>query len=256
VIIRTLIVDDEPLARERIRSLLKQEADVEVVGEAADGQSAVKALRELRPDLLFLDVQMPGCDGFGVLEKLEPDQVPVTVLVTAFDRYALQAFEVHALDYLLKPFDRRRFQESLRRARDQLSQGPSAEFGRRMLALCKDVSAGESLYVERLVVKSGGRVLFVPIAEIDWIEAAGNYIRLHHGPAEHLIRETMNSIESKLDPKKFLRIHRSTMVNIDRVQELQPSFHGDYVVILTTGAQLTLSRGYRESIQDKLGTAF
>jgi two-component system, LytTR family, response regulator len=249
-------VDDEPLARERIRCLLKQETDVEVVGEAADGQSAIQALRNLRPDLLFLDVQMPGCDGFGVLEKLDADEVPVTVLVTAFDRYALQAFEVHALDYLLKPFDRRRFQESLRRARDQLRQAPNAEFGRRMLALCQDVATGETIYLERLIVKSGGRVLFVPIAEIDWVEAAGNYVRLHHGPNEHLIRETMNNLESKLDPRKFLRIHRSTMVNIDRVQELQPSFHGDYVVVLTTGAQLTLSRGYRESIQDKLGTAF
>jgi two-component system LytT family response regulator len=254
--IRALIVDDEPLARERIRSLLRQEADVEVVGEAADGQSALQALRELRPDLLFLDVQMPGFDGFRLLEKLDADQMPVTVLVTAFDRYALQAFEIHALDYLLKPFDRRRFQESLRRARDQLRQAPSEEFGRRMLALYKDIANGTGRYLERLVVKSAGRVLFVPVSEIDWIEAAGNYVRLHQGTNEHLIRDTMNGLESKLDPKKFLRIHRSTMVNIDRVQELQPSFHGDYVVILSTGAQLTLSRGYRESIQDRLGTAF
>jgi two-component system LytT family response regulator len=236
--------------------LLRQEADMEVVGEAADGESALLALRELRPDLLFLDVQMPGFDGFRLLEKLEPDRMPVTVLVTAFDRYALQAFEVHALDYLLKPFDRSRFQESLRRARDLLRQAPSDEFGRRMLALYNDLATGEGRYLERLVVKSAGRVLFVPVAEIDWIEAAGNYVRLHLGSTEHLVRDTMNNLESKLDPKKFLRIHRSTMVNIDRVQELQPSFHGDYVVILSTGTHLTLSRGYRESIQDRLGTAF
>jgi two-component system LytT family response regulator len=255
VSIRTLIVDDEPLARERVRSLLESEPDVEIVGEAGDGPSALQALRELKPDLLFLDVQMPGLDGFQVLQHLDPDHVPVTIVVTAYDRYAIQAFEIHALDYILKPFDRERFQEAMRRARIQLQQTPNAELSHRMLALIEHVQKRDD-YIDRLVVKSGGRVLFVPVSEIDWIEAAGNYVRLHHGPAEHLLRETMSSLEAKLNPKNFLRIHRSTIVNINRIQELQPSFHGDFVVILKGGAQLSLSRSYREAVEERLGSQF
>jgi two-component system LytT family response regulator len=253
VIIRTLIVDDEPLARERVRSLLEREPDVEIVGEAEDGPSAVRALREKKPDLLFLDVQMPGLDGFGVLQKLDPAHVPVTILITAYDRYAIQAFEIHALDYILKPFDRKRFQEAMRRARVQLEQTPSAELSHRMLALIEHVQQRNE-FIDRLVVKSGGRVLFIPVSEIDWIEAAGNYVRLHRGQAEHLLRETMSSLEAKLDPKTFLRIHRSTIVNINRIQELQPTFHGDFVVVLKGATQLSLSRNYREAVEERLGT--
>jgi two-component system LytT family response regulator len=255
VSIRTLIVDDEPLARERVRSLLESEPDVEIVGEAADGPSALEALRAKKPDLLFLDIQMPGLDGFQVLQHLDPDHVPVTIVITAYDRYAIQAFEVHALDYILKPFDRTRFQEAMRRVRVQLQQTPSAELSHRMLALIEHVQK-RAEYMDRLVVKSGGRVLFIPVSEIDWIEAAGNYVRLHRGSAEHLLRETMSSLETKLNPKQFLRIHRSTIVNINRIQELQPSFHGDFVVILKDGVQLSLSRGYREAVEERLGSPF
>jgi two-component system LytT family response regulator len=255
VSIRTLIVDDEPLARERVRSLLESEPDVEIVGEAADGPEALRALRELKPDLLFLDVQMPGLDGFQVLQHLDPDHVPVTIVVTAYDRYAIQAFEIHALDYILKPFDRKRFHEAMRRARIQLQQTPNGELSHRMLALIEHVQKRDE-YMDRLIVKSGGRVLFVPVSEIDWIEAAGNYVRLHHGPAEHLLRETMSSLEAKLNPKQFLRIHRSTIVNINRIQELQPSFHGDFVVTLKGGVQLSLSRSYRAAVEERLGSQF
>lgn len=254
--IRTLVVDDEPLARERVLSLLRQEADVEVVGECSDGGQAVSAIQRHAPDLVFLDVQMPGCDGFEVIRSIGPDRMPTVVFVTAYDEYALQAFEVHALDYLLKPFGKDRFQQTLRHAREALERRRAGDLGRRLLALVHGAKA-EPLQlgppkVERLVVKSGGRVFFLRTDDIDWIEAAGNYVRLHLGTESHLFRETMNRMESRLDPRHFARIHRSRIVNTERIKEMQPWFNGDYIVILRNGTRLTLSRGYRDRVQRRL----
>ncbi len=253
--IRTLVVDDEPIARERILALLQQENDVEVIGQCADGVQAVSAIQQQSPDLVFLDVQMPGCDGFGVIQNIGPDRMPTVVFVTAYDEYALRAFEVHALDYLLKPFGKDRFQETLKHARESLERRRAGDLGRRLLALVHDLKP-EQQRLDRLVVKSGGRVFFLRTDEIDWIEAAGNYVRLHLGEESHLFRETMNGMESRLDTRRFVRIHRSRIVNTERIKELQPWFNGEYVVILRNGTRLTLSRGYREKLQEQLGKAF
>ena len=253
--IRTLVVDDEPMARERILSLLQQEGDVEVIGQCSDGVQAVSAIQQQSPDLVFLDVQMPGCDGFGVIQNIGADRMPTVVFVTAYDEYALRAFEVHALDYLLKPFGKDRFQETLKHARESLERPRAGDLGRRLLALVHDLKP-EQQRLDRLVVKSGGRVFFLRTDEIDWIEAAGNYVRLHLGEESHLFRETMNGMEARLDARRFVRIHRSRIVNTERIKELQPWFNGEYVVILRNGTRLTLSRGYREKLQEQLGKAF
>jgi two-component system LytT family response regulator len=253
--IRTLVVDDEPMARERILSLLTQESDVEVIGECGDGVQAVSVIQQQSPDLVFLDVQMPGCDGFGVIQHIGADRMPTVVFVTAYDEYALKAFEVHALDYLLKPFGKDRFQETLKHAREHLERRRAGDLGRRLLALVHDLKP-EPQRPDRLVVKSGGRVFFLRTDEIDWIEAAGNYVRLHLGEESHLFRETMNGMEGRLDGRRFARIHRSRIVNTERIKELQPWFNGEYVVILRNGTRLTLSRGYREKLQEQLGKTF
>ncbi len=253
--IRTLVVDDEPIARERILALLQQENDVEVIGQCADGAQAVSAIQQQSPDLVFLDVQMPGCDGFGVIQNIGADRMPTVVFVTAYDEYALRAFEVHALDYLLKPFGKDRFQETLKHARESLERRRAGDLGRRLLALVHDLKP-EQQRLDRLVVKSGGRVFFLRTDEIDWIEAAGNYVRLHLGEESHLFRETMNGMESRLDTRHFVRIHRSRIVNTERIKELQPWFNGEYVVILRNGTRLTLSRGYREKLQEQLVKGF
>ena len=253
--IRTLVVDDEPIARERVLSLLQQEDDVEVVGECGDGAQAVAAIQHQVPDLVFLDVQMPGVDGFGVIEAIGAEKMPTVVFVTAYDEYALRAFEVHALDYLLKPFGRDRFRQTLSHARAHLERRRAGDLGRRLLALVNDIKP-EAPKLDRLIVKSGGRVFFLRTGDLDWIEAAGNYVRLHLGEESHLFRETMNRMEARLDLKRFVRIHRSRIVNTDRIKELQPWFNGEYVVVLHNGARLTLSRGYREKLQERLGKAF
>jgi two-component system LytT family response regulator len=245
--IRTCIVDDEPLARERIRTLLAGEPDIEIVGESGDGSSAVAAVRSSRPDLLFLDVQMPGTDGFGVLQALDREMPRAVIFVTAYDQYALQAFEVHALDYLLKPFSSRRFHRALQRARAELLRRAGGEVDERLLSLIEQIRHPRR--PERLVIRSAGRVSFLRIDEIDWIEAEGNYVRLHAGTASYLLRETMKGIEAKLDPDRFIRIHRSTIVNSDRIKELQPLFHGEYAVILRDGTRLTASRGPENKIR-------
>ncbi|HLL72166.1 MAG TPA: LytTR family DNA-binding domain-containing protein [Pyrinomonadaceae bacterium] len=246
-IIRTLIVDDEPLARERIKGFLAGERDIEFIGECADGREAVAAIQTLKPDLVFLDIQIPELDGFGVVESIGIEQMPAVIFVTAYDRYALQAFDVNALDYLLKPYNRERFRKAIERARAQLSNGAKGELNERLLSLLENLQT-EQRHLERLMIKSSGRVFFLRTAEIDWIEAEGNYLRLHAGKDSHLLRETMNRLASKLNPDKFLRIHRSTLVNIERIKELQPLFSGDYVVILRDGKQLTLSRSYRDKL--------
>jgi two-component system LytT family response regulator len=251
---RALIVDDEPLARERIRALLNDEPDVQIIGECANGHEAIISIEQQRPDLIFLDVQMPELDGFGVLEALGPKHLPAVIFVTAYDQYALRAFDVHALDYLLKPFDRERFKKALERARTQIGRERSGDIDRRLLALLKDIKA-EPKALERLVIKSTGRVFFLKTEEIDWIEAAGNYVRLHAGRDSHLLRETMNALEARLDPDKFLRIHRSTIINIERIKELHPLFRGEHIVILRDGTRLTLGRGYRDRLQEILGSS-
>ena len=250
--IRVAIADDEPLARERLSGLLSSEPDVELVAQARDGEEAVTAIHDQTPDLVFLDVQMPQMNGFEVIEAVGTDRMPLVIFVTAYDQHALKAFQVRALDYLLKPFDRERFTDSLQRARKQLERDETGDLGRRLLALVKDLRRDQPRS-DRLVVKSGGRLFFLRTDEIDWVEAAGNYVRLHVGNASHLLRETMNAIEGRLDPEKFFRIHRSRIVNMERIQELQPWLNGEYAVLLRTGTRLTLSRGYREKLQDRLG---
>jgi two-component system LytT family response regulator len=248
---RTLIVDDEPLARERLAALLSNEQDVEIVAQCRDGEEAVTAIVDHEPDLVFLDVQMPQMNGFEVIEAVGGERMPLVIFVTAYDQHALRAFQVRALDYLLKPFDRERFNEALERARRQVEREETGDLGRRLLALVKDLRRDQPR-AERLVVKSGGRLFFLRADEIDWVEAAGNYVRLHVGTTSHLLRETMNAIEGRLDPEKFFRIHRSRIVNMERIQELQPWLNGEYAVLLRTGTRLTLSRGYREKLQDRL----
>jgi len=252
--LRTVIVDDEPLARERLANLLSAEQDIEVVRQCRDGEEAVAAIDQLSPDLVFLDVQMPALNGFEVIEAVGPDKMPLVIFVTAYDQHALRAFQVRALDYLLKPFDRERFQEALQRARAHIQRDETGDLGRRLLALVKDLRRDQPK-TDRLVVKSGGRLFFLRTDEIDWIEAAGNYVRLHVGTTSHLLRETMNSIEARLDPEKFFRIHRSRIVNMERIQEMQPWLNGEYAVVLRNGTRVTLSRGYREKLQERLGKA-
>ena len=267
--IKTLIVDDEALARRRLRRLLEAEREADVVGEAANGRDAITAIRELQPDLLFLDVQMPEMDGFGVLEEVGAEQMPAVIFVTAFDQYAVRAFEVHALDYLLKPFDADRLRGAFERARQHLagngSQAPASQ-QQQIMALLETLAAERrdaplgsrppERPADRLMIKSAGRVYFVKVSEIDYVEAAGNYVRLHVGKDAHLLRETMNGVEARLDSGQFLRIHRSTIVNLDRVKEMQPWFSGEYVVIMKDGTQLKLSRGYRDRLEERLGNTF
>ena len=247
--IRTLIVDDEALARERLRQLLGAEPDIEIVAECVHGREAVAAIKRESPQLVFLDVQMPELDGFGVLEKIQGEKMPVVVFVTAHDKFALKAFEVHAIDYLLKPFDRERFQTALNKARAHLRQSESKGLDERLSALLADLKP-EARHPDRIAVRTSGRVLFVRTAEIDWVEAADNYVSLHVGCESHLLRETMTALEGRLDAKQFIRISRSTMVNVERIRELQPMFHGDYVIILRDGTKLSLSRGYRDKLQE------
>jgi two-component system LytT family response regulator len=246
--IRTLIVDDEPLARERIRSLLKAEPDFELVAECANGTEAVAAVKEKRPDLVFLDIQMPGMDGFEALRAIGKDAMPVVIFVTAFDQHALKAFEIHALDYLLKPFKVARFQETLKRARASVASRQSDGIPKGLLELIERVSGKPPApdYLGRIAVKTSDRTFFVKTSQIDYIEAAGNYLVLHAGKENHVVRETLTALEEKLDPKKFIRINRSTMVNVEQIKELQPLFKGEHIVVLQNGKQLSLTRGIRE----------
>lgn len=250
-LIRVLLVDDESLAREMLREMLQDDPQVTIVGESCNGHEALEAIRTHSPDLIFLDVQMPELGGFELLESLGKDS-PRVIFVTAYDQYAVRAFEVHALDYLLKPFDKERFDISWQRARAQILRDCDGGTDQRILALLEEMKAGNK-YLERLVIKASGRIYFLETSEIDWIEAEGNYVSVHSAKKSHLLRETISSLEAQLDPKKFLRIHRSSIVRIDRIQELQPWFHGEYRIILQNGTQLTLSRNYRDKLQEALG---
>lgn len=246
--LRTLIVDDERLAREKVRRLLETEADVVIVGECSSGAEALAILRGQKVDLVFLDIQMPGLSGFDVLREIGPGSVGHVVFVTAHDEFAVRAFDVQALDYLLKPFDSARFRETLARVRKR----GAGELEQRMTALLDQLGARET-YAERMLVKGSGRLSFVRVDEIDWIEAADNYVRLHSGRDEHLLRETMNGVEARLDPNRFVRVHRSAIVNVDAVKEVQPMFHGDYEVLLRTGTLVPVGRNYREKLLKTLG---
>ncbi len=252
--IRVLVVDDEPLARGMVREMLEHDPEAEIVGECCNGREAISAIKTLAPDLVFLDVQMPEFGGFDVLEAFRDQPLPRVIFVTAYDQYAVRAFEVYALDYLLKPFDRERFMTAWERARIQISREQFDLRDQHIMALLEELKAG-TRYIERLVVKTAGRVFFLDISDIDCIEAEGNYVRVHNGPRSYLLRETISGLESQLDPRKFLRIHRSAIVRIDKIKELQPWFHGEYHVILEGGKQFTLSRNYRSNLQEAVGNS-
>ncbi len=245
--LRAIVVDDEPLARERLRTFLANEPGVTVIAECQNGDEAIIAVRRDHPDLLFLDVQMPGMNGFEVLQKLNGSTPPAVIFTTAHDQYAVQAFEVHAVDYLLKPFDRQRLRLSLERARTRAATAKPDDLQTKLAAMLEDMKAG-ARQPERIPVKSNGKVTFVRIPEIDWIASADNYVELHVGNHSHLIRETMNSIATRLPAEQFIRVSRTSIVNLARVKELQPLFHGEYTITLTTGARVTLSRSYRDQL--------
>jgi two-component system LytT family response regulator len=252
--IRVLLVDDEPLARSMLREMLASDPQVVIIGESGNGREALEAIRAHSPDLVFLDVQMPELGGFEVLASLEQGETPHIIFVTAYDQYAVRAFEVQALDYLLKPFDQERFDISWQRARVQIlrDRNGGRSMDQRILALLEELKSGKE-YLERLVIKTGGRIYFIETADIDWIEAEGNYVSVHSAKKSHLLRETISSLETQLDPKKFVRIHRSSIVRLDFIRELQPWFHGEYRVILQDSTQLTLSRNHRDKLQEALG---
>lgn len=280
---RVLIVDDEALARQRVRRLLQNETDVEIVGEAESGTEAVTMIRERQPDLVCLDVQMPGLDGFGVLREIEGGPVPMVLFVTAYDEHAQRAFDVHAVDYVLKPVDGERFRAAFDKARKQRANAVAAERLGELLETVRRLADGGAAeardgatalaslagaaapsvppaaagangrYASRILVKQDGRMFFVKTTEIDWIEADRNYVRLHVGKTAHTIRERISHLEETLDPRLFARIHRSTIVNLNRVREMQQWFSGDYVVILEDGTRLRLSRHYRDRVEKQVG---
>jgi two-component system LytT family response regulator len=244
--IRTLIVDDEPLARQRIAMLLKEEPDIEVLGECGTGAEALAVIRRDSPDLLFLDVQMPEMDGFAMLAAVPPSQLPAVIFVTAFDQHALRAFEVEALDYLLKPFTTARFRETVQRARARLAIRPKDEsLAKALMALAGRSPTGNN-YLTRLSVKTPGRIIFIKTAQITCIESAGNYVAVLVGKETHIVRDTINALEERLDPEKFLRISRSAIVNLDGIKELLPHAQGQHTVVLHNGKRLTMTRGLRE----------
>ncbi|AHG89633.1 LytTr DNA-binding region [Gemmatirosa kalamazoonensis] len=264
--LRVLLVDDEPLVRRGLRTFLAAEPGVEVVGECRDGREALGAVRELSPDVMFLDVQMPELDGFGVLDALGPGDRPAVVFVTAFDAYAIRAFDVHAVDYLLKPFDEPRFRTALERARERVAARRGAAAGvasvphdpsrvalDALLAQLRGDGRVAGDWLARIAVRETDRVTYVPVADVDWLEADDNYVRVHTRGGARLVRETLKALEARLDPRRFARIHRSAIVNLERVRELRPTFNGEYVVVLATGTRLTLSRGYRDAFFDRMG---
>lgn len=243
--LRALIVDDEPLARKRIRRLLANEPDISIMGECGSGREAVQVIQGTCPDLLFLDIQMPEVDGFEVLQAIQVKQMPTIIFTTAYDQHALKAFEVHALDYLLKPFKQERFKDAVRRAKIQFAKNGSHAASPGLAALIERLQARQN-YLDRFMVKSSSRVVLVKANEVDWIESAANYALLHAGDQTHIVRETMQDLELKLSPKTFQRISRSMIVNMERIKELQPMGKGQYVIILTNGKRLAMSRGIRD----------
>ena len=245
--IRVLIVDDEAPARAKLRRFLAADPEVEVVGEAGSGTEAVEAVRALAPDVVFLDIQMPGLDGFGVVAALEGEALPQVVFVTAYDEFAVKAFEVHAVDYLLKPFGPDRFERALARVKERVRARRDDGLDRRLRTVLAAVTRRPT-YLERILVPDGGKSVLLEVSRIDWIEAEGNHVRLHVGPASHLVRATLAALEERLDPARFLRIHRSRIVNADRIREVHPWSHGDQLVVLRDGTELIMSRRYRDRL--------
>ena len=245
--IRALIVDDEPLAREGVRNLLQKDPQVEIVGECSDGVQAIETIRATKPDLVFLDIQMPEVSGFEVLEGVGVDEMPAVIFVTAYDKYALEAFQVHALDYVLKPIDPDRFAHAMSHAKVSVTQRNTSELAGKLSALLEGHVKARR-YLDRIMVKSTGKISFLRTEEIDWIEAEGDYVCLHTQGKSHLVREKISELEQKLDPVCFGRIHRSTIINLNRMKEIQPLFSGEYVVIMNDGRKLTLSRTYRDKL--------
>jgi two-component system LytT family response regulator len=255
--IRAIIVDDEKPARRRLRELMEKQPDIAIVAECSNGAEAARQIRALQPDLLLLDVQMPGLDGFGVVEEIGAAHMPATIFVTAYDQYALKAFEVSALDYLLKPFSDERFERSLARVLSFVRTNRREELSHRVLSLLDQIQPKQpqnaSAPLDCLMIKDGGRVLFLRVEEIDWIEAAGVYVQVHAAGKIWLHRISLSELESKLDDRQFLRIHRSTIVNVQKVRELRPHSHGDFLVVLLDGVELKLSRSYRRKVEASLG---
>ena len=248
MLLTTLLVDDEPLAREGLRMLLSLDPEISAIHEAKDGREAVAAIRNARPDLVFLDVQMPEMDGFSVVNEVGAEQMPAVVFVTAHDQYAIQAFEINAIDYLLKPVTEERFAQALGRAKLRINLRPADEASRQIISLLETIAAPRR-YLKRLAVRSAGKTLFVDVDDVDWMEAAENYVQLHTGRAGHLLHVSMNTLEKSLDPEVFQRIHRSVIVNVRRIKELQPALHGEYAITLQSGVRLQSGRMYNEKLR-------
>ena len=262
-IIRALIVDDERLARETLRLLLDTHEEIEIVGECQNGAEAVTAIKQHSPDLVFLDIQMPEMNGFEVIKTVGPEHMPVVIFVTAYDQYALRAFEAQALDYLLKPFDDDRFEQALERAVERIHERQVGELSSKLMHLisAKGDSPPQQVesieptdgFLERIMIKERGSLFFIKVDEIEWIEAAGDYVSIHVSNKSHLLRETMSGLMKKLNPRQFVRVHRSSIVKVDSIKELKPYFHGDYIIILNSGKELKLSRRYWEQVEKVLG---
>jgi two-component system LytT family response regulator len=250
--IRALIVDDEALARKFIRRMLKDDRDFDMIGECSNGKEAVATIRQENPDVVFLDVQMPEMNGLEVLESIGIERLPEIVFTTAYEQYAIRAFELHALDYLLKPFDQARFKDAIRYAKERFRSGHHSDGRRQVSALLENIK-NKPQHLERLVIKSGGRITFLRTDEINWIEADDKYVHLHTSKARPMVRQTLSAMEEQLDPAKFRRVHRSAIVNVERIAELQPLFSGEYSILLQDGTKLTLSRNYKDKLFGLLG---
>jgi two-component system LytT family response regulator len=251
--IHVLVADDEAPARQRLMDLLAKDVRVVNVAEAADGEAAVEAIQRQQPDLVFLDVQMPELDGLGVIEAIGATEMPLTVFVTAYDQHAIRAFEANALDYLLKPFSDERFEATMARAKARLDERSIGEFGQRVMKMVASVPAGAERRIDRLVVKSGGTTRFVRAVDIDWIEAAGVYVTLHVGGKELLYRAALNDLAERLDPRRFVRVHRSALVNIESILQLEPMSHGEFEAVIKNGSRTRVSRTYRALLEKRLG---
>jgi two-component system LytT family response regulator len=246
--VRVLVVDDEPLAWDCVRCALQEEPSLEIIGECGSGEEAVAAIEKLHPDLVFLDVNMPGMDGFDVVERIGPESMPGVVFVTAHDDHALRAFEMHALDYVLKPFTDERLRESVRHARERLSDQKKRDEGEKLAALLGQIRDSREVYTKRFSVRDGDRVHFVDVEDVDWLEASGNYVIFHVGGDEYRLRVSLRRVLERLDPLSFVRVHRSTAVNVERVREVQRWFGGDYLAILEDGVRIRVSRTYKDSL--------
>ena len=260
MIIKVLIIDDEKLARELIRSIIVEMRDIEIIGEASNGEEAVKAIRKYRPDLIFLDIQMPGMSGFNVLERIDPVMMPYVIFITAYDRYAIKAFEIHALDYILKPFEKERFLGSVHRAKEIIHQKSLSGLTNKILQLVKSYAKEDSYqisesgnaihsFLQQIIVRDGKRVLTVNVKDITWLEAANQYVKIHTQTRCHLISNSLRNLQDQLDPRSFLRIHRSSIVNGEFIKEIRTMKHGNYAILLSTGEYLKLSRSRRRLLK-------